>query len=283
MSEFKSFYKCVNSGNEGEKCRYNIRLDTYGCGCQHNCSYCYARSLLSFRKFWNPSEPKVADINKIKRKIQKLPKGTIVRLGGMTDCFQPCEQIHRVTYETICELNQQKIAYLIVTKSSLVAETEYMDILDRELAHIQVTVTCLDDQRALTYERASVPSKRMEAIQNLQENGFDVAIRLSPVIEEFMDFEKLNSMGFQRCVVEFLRVNTWIKSWLKGVDFIRYTLRHGNYQHLPLEEKLKIISKIQIPEITVCEDVTEHYQYWREHFNPNRKDCCNLQFFKESE
>lgn len=85
MSEFKSFYKCVNSGNEGEKCRYNIRLDTYGCGCQHNCSYCYARSLLSFRKFWNPSEPKVADINKIKRKIQKLPKGTIVRLGGMTD------------------------------------------------------------------------------------------------------------------------------------------------------------------------------------------------------
>ena len=30
--EFKSFYKEVE-GNEGSKCNYNARLDTYGCGC----------------------------------------------------------------------------------------------------------------------------------------------------------------------------------------------------------------------------------------------------------
>lgn len=41
MKEFKSFYKEVK-GNEGGKCRYNKRLDTYGCGCAHDCSYCYA-------------------------------------------------------------------------------------------------------------------------------------------------------------------------------------------------------------------------------------------------
>ncbi len=29
-------------------------------------------------------------------------------------------------------------------------------------------------------------------------------------------------------------------------------------------------------EMTVCEDVTEHYLYWRECFNPNPDDCCNL-------
>lgn len=28
--------------------------------------------------------------------------------------------------------------------------------------------------------------------------------------------------------------------------------------------------------MTVCEDVTEHYLYWRECFNPNPDDCCNL-------
>ena len=32
MKEFKSFYKDV-TGNEGSKCKYSIRLDTYGCGC----------------------------------------------------------------------------------------------------------------------------------------------------------------------------------------------------------------------------------------------------------
>lgn len=46
--EFKSFYKTVK-GNEGTKCKYPTRLDLYGRGCSHNCSYCYARSLLDFR------------------------------------------------------------------------------------------------------------------------------------------------------------------------------------------------------------------------------------------
>ena len=80
IKEFKSFYKTVE-GNEGSKCKYPTRLDAYGCGCQHDCKYCYAKSLLDFRNLWNPNDPSVADINKIERKIKKLPKGTILRLG----------------------------------------------------------------------------------------------------------------------------------------------------------------------------------------------------------
>lgn len=95
MKEFKSFYKTVG-GNEGSKCKYPTRLDTYGCGCYHNCNFCYARSLLEFRGLWDAEEPAVADIKKIENKIKKIPKGTILRLGGMTDCFQPCELEHRV-------------------------------------------------------------------------------------------------------------------------------------------------------------------------------------------
>ena len=73
MKEFKSFYKEV-TGNEGGKCHYNTRLDTYGCGCQHDCSYCYAKSLLNFRNLWDEKEPSVADIGKIGRKIAKVSK-----------------------------------------------------------------------------------------------------------------------------------------------------------------------------------------------------------------
>ncbi len=197
-------------------------------------------------------------------------------MGGMTDCFQPLEAEHRVTYETIREMNRCGIGYLIVTKSHMIAQPEYMEILDKKLAHIQITVTTLDDARALTYEKASIPTKRIEAIRKLQDGGYDVSIRLSPLIEEFMDFNALNSLGINRCVVEFLRVNRWIKGWLKDIDFRKYTLRQSGYGHLPLDKKLEIIKKIKIPEITVCEDVTEHYQYWRENYNPNRNDCCNL-------
>ena len=92
MKEFKSFFKTVD-GNEGTLCHYSTRLDTYGCGCNNNCGYCYAKSLLDFRGLWNPVEPSIADINKIKKIIdKKLKSGDIVRLGGMTYCKK---KLHR--------------------------------------------------------------------------------------------------------------------------------------------------------------------------------------------
>ena len=45
--------------------------------------------------------PRVADINKIKKQINKIAPGSVVRLGGMTDCFQVFENAYKVTYETI--------------------------------------------------------------------------------------------------------------------------------------------------------------------------------------
>ena len=276
MNEFKSFFKTVG-GNEGDKCNYPTRLDTYGRGCSHDCKYCYAKSLLDFRKMWNPNDPAVADINKIRRKISKLPQDTpAIRLGGMTDCFQPIEKEYGVTYETIKALNENSLPYLIVTKSALVADDKYIDILDKDLAHIQVTVTTTDDNFSSTYENASVPSERIAAIEKLSRLGFDVQLRLSPYMKEFIDFDILNNVQCDKILVEFLRVNTWIKKWF-DVDYSRYTVKHGGYQHLPLEEKIKDIKLITgFKEVTVCEDETEAYEYWKNNFNPNKDDCCNL-------
>jgi len=276
MKEFKSFYKEVTSG-EGDRCHYPTRLDTYGCGCAHDCSYCYAKSLLDFRNLWNPQDPSVADIRKICKRLDKIESGSILRLGGMTDCFQECERVYKTTLNTIKAMNSRNIGYLIVTKSDLVADDEYIEVMDKNLAHIQVTVTCLDDDFYIEkkYEKAPLPSKRVRAIKKLQDAGFDVAIRLSPLMEEYMDFGKLNELGIDKGVVEFLRINHWIQKWF-DVDVTKYCIKDGGYLHLPLEEKIRILSKIKNMELTVCEDVNSHYLYWQHHFNPNKDDCCNL-------
>lgn len=278
MKSFSLFYKEVE-GNEGNKCHYPTRLDTYGCGCQHDCKYCYAKSLLDFRGLWNNQKPVVGNMKQIKNAIIKAKKSGIkvLRLGGMTDCFQPIELKYRATYQTIRLLNKYKIEYLIVTKSHLVANDEYMKIYDKDLAHFQITTTCLDDElyKKLDYEKASLPSKRIEAIKKLQDNGFDVAIRLSPLIEEYIDFDKLNSLGIEKAIVEFLRVNHWIKKWF-NIDYSKFTLKEGGYEHLQLEEKKRILDKVKIPIVSICEDVDEHYNYWTNNFNPNKDDCCNL-------
>lgn len=281
--EFKSFFKKVE-GNEGERCHYPTRLDTYGCGCAHNCSYCYARSLLNFRGLWNPSDPSVANIEKIRKVIKtKLRKGDVVRLGGMSDCFQPIEARERVTLRTIEALNEAGVSYLIVTKSDLVARSAYLMAMDKRLAHIQVSVTSTSEELSKRVEGgAPPPSSRIFAIERLQELGFDVTVRLSPFIPQFVDVGIINSIHCDKILVEFLRVNTWIRKWLTSVDpFIDlspYCLKRGGYDHLTLDAKRALLASIRgFKEVSVCEDVEEHQDYWRAKVNANPNDCCNLE------
>ena len=197
----------------------------------------------------------------------------------MTDCFQAFENAYRVTYKTIQLLNERRIHYLIITKSDMVASDKYLGILDKELAHIQISITSTDDKTSFQYEKAPSTSRRINAIEKLYRLGYDVSLRLSPFIFELIDFNKLNSIRCDKILIEFLRVNTFIKRWFKEIDFSKYTLKQSNYLHLPLEIKIEQLKPITgFKKLTVCEDVTEHYEYWKNNVNPNKEDCCNLSF-----
>ncbi len=278
--EYLGFLKTVE-GNEGSKCHYPTRLDTYGCGCGHDCSYCYAKDMiinLSGPEGWDPTHPKIADTWRIENRIKRgeLKEGDIVRLGGLTDCFQPVERKYRTTLETIKILNRYGIGYLIVTKSHMVAEDEYLAVMDPSLAHIQLTTTTFDAKLAARYEKASPPAKRVAAIEKLQALGFDTFFRLSPYVEGWIDFEQLNRVRCDKILVEFLRVNTTIARRF-DVDLDDFPVHDAGYCHMSLEHKLEVLAKITgFKEVTVCDDCTEHYEYFRDHFNPDPEDCCNL-------
>lgn len=276
MKEFKSFYKEVDNRKFNTWCKWTRRLDTYGCGCAHDCKYCYSKSLLNFRGLWNIHSPAAADLKKIEKRVQKLPRGSIVRLGGMTDCFQPIERDLKITYETIKILNKYGIGYLIVTKSDLVASDEYIAIMRKDLAHIQITVTTTDDDLCATYEAATPPSMRIKAIEKLYERGFDVSVRLSPFIPQYVDIDKINAINCNKILIEFLKVNTWVKKWF-DIDYSEYTLKYGGYEHLQLGRKNQLVNTVTgFEQVSVGEYVKEHYEYFRDHVNHNKDDCCNL-------
>ena len=249
-------------------------------GCTHGCKYCYAKSLLEFRGLWHPDNPSVANIDKVEKKIKKLKPGTVLRLGGMTDCFQPAENVHRVTMKTIDLLNKYRIGYLIITKSPMVAKSEYLDRMDRDLAHVQFTLTFTDDElyRKIGIENAPPPSARIKAIETLESAGVDTAIRLSPYIPQFIDNEVLNNIKCDKVLVEFLRMNHWMEKWFGGkLDFSDYTRKFHGYNHLPFEKKMELVKQLgKAHTVTVCDWEPEYLDFWKKEYNPNPKDCCNL-------
>lgn len=277
-NKIKKFWALYNTvwWWEWEKCLYPSRLDTYGQWCSHNCSYCYARALLDFRWLWHPNNPKFIDIKEAYKIIAtEIPKWQITRLWWMTDCFQPVEKVHKITYNVLKAFKACKKPYLIVTKSDLIATDEYIEVLDKDLAHIQITITSTNDELAATYEHATRPSDRIKAIEKLWELWFDVQIRLSPYIPPYIETSKINDIKCDKIIVEFLRVNHRIQKWF-NIDYSDYTHSEWWYLHLPLEKKIQLISKIKKPQISVCEDVKSHYKYRKENFNFNPEDCCNL-------
>lgn len=276
MNKYNSFYKTVG-GAEGERCFYPTRLDLYGKGCFYNCNYCYAKQILNFRKLWNPQDVGVAPLLQVYRTIEQIPEGSVVRLGGMTDCFQPIELKYRNTYNAIRKLNEKGIHYLIVTKSDLIVEDEYINILDKDLAHIQISIPTNDNEVLSATDNAPSFERRRNAIEILYNLGYDVALRLSPFLFDTTDFDVINNIIVDKCLVEFLRTKPSLEEELNDfIDFNQYSLKAGGYRHLPLEKKLEVLSKLNFKELTVCDDVQTHYDYFTNNINYNLNDCCNL-------
>lgn len=285
MKEFGSFYKSIDNRKFNTWCKYTDRIDTYGCGCAHNCSYCYARSLLDFRGLWDSNNPSVANVSKIKGKVKTIDRTRVVKLGGMTDCFQPIERTQKNTLRTILILNQFRISYLIVTKSDMVADDEYIKVYDKSLAHFQITITATDESKSAKYENAPPPARRIAAVEKLFKHGFDVSVRLSPFFIDNVDTSVINAIECNKILIEFLKVNHWVKKWY-DINYADYSLNYGGYNHLQLDDKIRLVNLITgFDQVSVGEYVADHYLYFRDNVNFNKLDCCNLQprYFETNE
>lgn len=48
-------------------------------------------------------------------------------------------------------------------------------------------------------------------------------------------------------------------------------------RQLELDTKIRLLKKLKgFEEISICEDCTDAYEYWKDNFNSNKYDCCNL-------
>ncbi len=161
-------------------------------GCEHGCSYCYARPTHAYRNlspgvdFETRIFAKVNAAALLRRELSKPGyQCEVISLGANTDPYQPAEKklgITRGILQVCAEFNQP---VGIVTKNAMVERD--LDILvpmaQRRLVNVFMSVNNLDHDIARRLEpRCSAPERRLQAIRALAQAGVPVGVLVAPVI-----------------------------------------------------------------------------------------------------
>jgi DNA repair photolyase len=168
-------------------------------GCEHGCSYCFARPTHAFmglspgldfesRLFAKPDAAKLLE----KELAEPGYQPATIAIGTNTDPYQPIERDYRIMRDVLQVLSDANHPVGIVTKSALILRD--LDILsdmaERGLAKVALSVTTLDRKLARAMEpRAATPGRRLEAIGKLADAGVPVGIMTAPVIPALNDME----------------------------------------------------------------------------------------------
>lgn len=60
----------------------------------------------------------------------------------MSDPFQPCEKVHRISYEALKIFAETKYPFIVSTKGKLICEDDYLSLLKQCNAVVQVSMVC---------------------------------------------------------------------------------------------------------------------------------------------
>jgi DNA repair photolyase len=188
----------VISRNDSPDISFGAGLNPYR-GCEHGCSYCYARPYHEYLGFSAglDFETRILvkpDAPEILRRELSSPKWKPepLAMSGITDCYQPIEKKLRITRGCLEVLAEFRNPVGIVTKNHLV--TRDVDVLGSlagfDAVQVHISVTTLDSGLASVLEpRASQPGHRLEAIRKLAEAGIPVGVLVAPVIPGLNEHE----------------------------------------------------------------------------------------------
>lgn len=168
-------------------------------GCEHGCSYCYARPSHAYLGL-SPgldfetkltAKPNAATLLERELAVPGYQPRPIA-LGSNTDPYQPIEREHRITRAVLEVLSRHNHPVTIVTKNALVVRD--IDILapmaERGLVRVAISLTTLDRDLARSMEpRATTPARRVETMRVLSEAGIPVSVITAPIIPALNDHE----------------------------------------------------------------------------------------------
>jgi DNA repair photolyase len=147
-------------------------------GCAHACRYCYITSYIpdGFR-----SRPKERFLERLQKDLGKLSPQILISIANSSDPYTPPEEQSQLTRRALEILLERGFRVQLITKSDLVARDA--DIIASGNCSVSFTITTLDEEVSSRLEpRAPPPSRRLEALRRLTQQGVPCSARLDPII-----------------------------------------------------------------------------------------------------
>ena len=323
---FNTPFKLVNSHTTCQQCLYAFEVDTYGRGCIHDCVYCYAKDQLTSHGYWNRPMPMPADISEIwkvfytvfetdkKSKWREVMEKRIpIRIGSMSDSFMFMDKKYKVTQEFLRILDYYKYPYIIFTRSDLVADDKYIELLNSNLCSVQLSISSTNDEmNKLIEPGAPSARRRLKAIEKLTKSGFWTTVRLNPFFPMYPDgyfsnpdFDRKNNKlefhyssfdmvseiadaGAQSLLAGIVRLSPYAINQIgsaAGVDlkpfFGEKTKSTKDYHYSRAEvrayyDRIHARCKQRGIQFTTCYIGNGEEDFWNDQdLWDNKKDCCN--------
>ena len=154
-------------------------------GCQHRCSYCYARFMKRFTGHKEPwgefVDAKINAPDLLSKEMNRKPRGR-VWISGVCDPYQPIEKEYGLTRKCLEILVRCGWPVTVQTKSPLVLRD--MDLFRRG-ADIEVGLsiaTADDDIRRLFEPNAPPIKERINALGGLHHEGIRTYAMIAPML-----------------------------------------------------------------------------------------------------
>jgi DNA repair photolyase len=154
-------------------------------GCQHACSYCYARFMkrvTGHREPWGEFvDVKINAADLLRVEIIKKKRGR-VWISGVCDPYQPLEEKYKLTRQCLEILAQNNWPVIIQTRSPLVLRD--LDIIKgAKDFEVGLSVTTSDDSIRKLFEPHAPPiNDRIKALDELHKAGIRTYAMIAPML-----------------------------------------------------------------------------------------------------
>jgi DNA repair photolyase len=184
-------------------------------GCQHGCTYCYARFM---KRFTGHSEPwgqfvdvKVNAAELLKRDITRRKMGR-VWVSGVCDPYQPLEAKYRLTRQCLEILVANGWPVTIQTRSPLVLRD--IDILKQgKDLEAGFSIPTADDHIRKLFEPGAPPiAERTRALEDLHQAGIRTYAMIAPILPGAEGLPELLTGKIDRVIMD--RMNYHHADWV---------------------------------------------------------------------